>query len=211
MDRRRTRPSTDRRIHLSVLYVSPLQSRRHIRSQEHFYRLASEGHCRAFPAAYDYAITVFGFNVLILLIVYTARLELQDAVIDIMAAAVVAYLMLGPIVFMTPLLPFRDKMRTNRNELMSEIALRIRFELEEIRKKIPKDAISKEDEELVERLRKIGTVIGDLPVWPFDIGTLRRFLTAYIIPIIIPIATAGYAAWKAAEPTIDKLVHFFTQ
>lgn len=33
-------------------------------------------------------------------------------------------------------------------------------------------------------LRKIGSVIDELPVWPFDAGILRRFLTAYVIPLV---------------------------
>jgi hypothetical protein len=27
-------------------------------------------------------------------------------------------------------------------------------------------------------------MIDGLPVWPFDTGTLRKFLTAYIIPLV---------------------------
>jgi ABC transporter substrate binding protein len=61
--------------------------------------------------------------------------------------------------FIAPLLPFRGIMQRNKSQLMSEIALRLRHELEQIREKVPKNAISKEDEELIERLRKIGTVI----------------------------------------------------
>ena len=26
-------------------------------------------------------------------------------------------------------------------------------------------------------------MIDSLPVWPFDAGTLRRFLTAYVLPV----------------------------
>jgi hypothetical protein len=33
-------------------------------------------------------------------------------------------------------------------------------------------------------LRKIGAVIDELPVWPFDATTLRRFLTAYVVPAL---------------------------
>jgi hypothetical protein len=57
----------------------------------------------------------------------------------------------------------------------------------------PQGVISDEDEQLIERLRKIGAVIDELPVWPFDSGTLRKFLTAYIIPII---SSAGFPLAK---------------
>ena len=67
---------------------------------------------------------------------------------------------------------------------MSEVARRIRLELGRIRKKLPSELITREDEELVERLRKIDFVIGEFPVWPFDIGTLGRFLGAYMVPVL---------------------------
>ena len=34
--------------------------------------------------------------------------------------------------------------------------------------------------------------IDELPVWPFDPGTLRKFMTAYVIPIV----SAGYPVAK---------------
>ena len=60
-------------------------------------------------------------------------------------------------------------------------------------------AITAEDEQVIERLRKIGAVVDELPVWPFDAGTLRKFFAAYVIPVMgslfsLPVAKAiiGY-------------------
>ena len=50
------------------------------------------------------------------------------------------------------------------------------------------------DEEFIDRLRKVGAVIDELPVWPFDATTLRKFLTAYVIPVV---GALGYPAVKA--------------
>ena len=47
---------------------------------------------------------------------------------------------------------------------------------------------------MVDRLRKIGSVVDELPVWPFDAGTLRKFFAAYIIPAI---GSIGYPAVKS--------------
>ena len=102
---------------------------------------------------------------------------------------------LGPFVFLAPLLPFRDGMLKSKTELMGAVARRMRVELERLRAQLRTGPITKEDEELVERLRKIGAVINELPVWPFDAGTLRKFLTAYVIPIV---GAAGYPAVKMA-------------
>ncbi len=47
-------------------------------------------------------------------------------------------------------------------------------------------------------------MIEELPVWPFDAGTLRKFLTAYAIPIVssvgIPAAKAVIGLAKAYLP-----------
>ncbi|MFZ3352342.1 MAG: hypothetical protein WA268_15905 [Xanthobacteraceae bacterium] len=45
--------------------------------------------------------------------------------------------------------------------------------------------VTAEDEQLIDRLRKIGDVIDDLPVWPFDSVTLRKFIAAYLIPAVV--------------------------
>jgi hypothetical protein len=105
-----------------------------------------------------------------------------------MIAAVVIYAVVGPVVFMAPLIQFRAGMMRAKTELMNEVAQRIRSELERIRLKLRKDDITKDDEELIDRLRKIGAVINDLPVWPFDVPTVRKFLTAYLAPL----ATFGF-------------------
>ncbi len=67
---------------------------------------------------------------------------------------------------------------------MSEVAQRLRIELQRLRKQLAAGQIAKEDEELIDRLRKIGALINELPVWPFDAGTIRKFGTAYFIPVL---------------------------
>jgi len=135
----------------------------------------------------QYILTVFGLNLVILAAVSLINLGTSSAIYDLMAAAVVAYLCLGPLVFMGPLLPFRAGMVRTKAELMSEVAQRLRIELQRMRSQLMSGIITKEDEELIDRLRKIGALIDELPVWPFDAGTLRKFLAAYVAPI----ASAG--------------------
>jgi hypothetical protein len=144
----------------------------------------------------QYGLTLIGINVVLLIM----PLPLEFLV----AAAIAAYVCLGPVIFMAPLLPFRGGMLKNKQQLQGEVAQRIRRELDRLRLQLPSGSISKDDEELVERLRKIGAVIEELPVWPFDAGTLRKFLTAYAIPIIssvgIPAAKAVMNLAKAYLP-----------
>jgi hypothetical protein len=146
----------------------------------------------------QYVLTLFGLNIVIMMIVSYLFLEFSGLLISLMAAAIVAYLILGPLVFMAPLLPFRGAMLRNKAKLMSEVALRLRVELDHLRARLPSDTITAEDEALIARLRKIGAVIDELPVWPFDAATLRKFLTAYVLPIVssiaLPVATMAKAA-----------------
>lgn len=133
----------------------------------------------------QYLLTLLGFNVVLLVTIYHQHLTVVPESLNVlMAAAVIAYLILGPLVFIAPLLPFRGGMLKSKCQLMGEVAQRLRMELDRLLAQLQSGSISKEDEELIERLRKIGAFIDELPVWPFDAGTLRKFLTAYVIPLV---------------------------
>jgi hypothetical protein len=131
----------------------------------------------------QYGLTVFGLNVVSLVAISTLYLNVPATLFALIAAAAVAYVVLGPVVFVGPLLPFRAGMLRTKAELMGEVAARLRAELQRLRQLLPAGDISKDDEDLIDRLRKLGAVVDELPVWPFDAGTLRKFLTAYVIPI----------------------------
>jgi hypothetical protein len=147
----------------------------------------------------QYALSIFGVNVVLMAWVMIHDIigtqeGIPASLYALMIAGVIAYLILGPIVFVAPLLPFRSGMQANKAELRSEIVQRLRMESERLRKQLPlKAAVTKEDEELIERLRQMCAAIDELPVWPFDPGTLRKFMTAYVIPIV----SAGYPVAKA--------------
>ena len=131
----------------------------------------------------QYGLTVFGLNVVSLVAISILYLNIPSTLYALIAAAAVAYLILGPVVFVGPLLPFRSGMLRTKAELMGEVAARLRLELQRLRRQLPAGDISKDDEDVIDRLRKLGAVFEELPVWPFDAGTLRKFLTAYVIPI----------------------------
>lgn len=149
----------------------------------------------------QYALSVFGINVVLLVTITKRYIGLSPWLYGLIVAAAVTYVLLGPFVFLGPLLPFRSGMLHTKNELMSEVAKRLRVELDHLRGKLPSEPITKDDEELIGRLRKIGEVIEELPVWPFDAATLRKFLTAYVLPLL---GTAGYQLLKSALPSLLK-------
>lgn len=46
-------------------------------------------------------------------------------------------------------------------------------------------------EESIDRLRKLGAAIDELPIWPFDPGTLRKFAMAQVTPVLLPLISEG--------------------
>jgi hypothetical protein len=60
-----------------------------------------------------------------------------------------------------------------------------------LRQKIKKNEVTKSDEESLERLRKMGAAIDELPIWPFDPSTLRKFALAYVVPAALPLIGQG--------------------
>ena len=149
----------------------------------------------------QYGLTVFGLNVVSLVTISSLYLAVPRTLFGLILAAGIAYVVLGPLVFMGPLLPFRAGMLRTKNELMSEVAQRLRLELQRLRSQLTKGQISQEDEALIDRLRKVGGVIDELPVWPFDANTLRKFLTAYILPVL---GAVGYPAVHALLDSVTK-------
>jgi hypothetical protein len=131
----------------------------------------------------QYGLTFLGINIVLAML--TAYLfEPNQTLIVSTAVATASYLLVGPVIFVGPLLPFRACMIRNKADLMTGVALRMRIELENVRSRVESGVITADDEQLIERLRKIGTVIDELPIWPFDNATLKKFWGAYGGPIL---------------------------
>jgi hypothetical protein len=132
----------------------------------------------------QYILTILGLNLVTLTVISVMYLHMPVSLERLVIAGAVAYVIIGPIVFFAPLLPFRNGMIRTKAELMGEVSERLRIELQRLRGQLPAGIITKDDEELIERLRKIGAVIDELPVWPFNADTFKGFVTAYIVPMI---------------------------
>lgn len=128
----------------------------------------------------QYVLSVIGIN----LALWMAFNQLRSGALlhSLIGSWSVVYLLLGPLVFFGPLLPFREGMLKNKSSMMSEIAQRLRRELRRLHEQLDEGGITKDDEDLIDRLRKMGGVIEELPVWPYDMNTVRKFITAYVTP-----------------------------
>jgi len=142
----------------------------------------------------QYLLSIMGINVVLLVTVSLLYLGPLPYLTGVIGTIVVTYLVLGPAVFLAPLLPFRGAMLRTKAALMTEVARRLRMELARLRQLLPSGELSRSDEELVDRLRKIGAVLDEFPVWPFDAGTFRKFITAYAVPLL---SAVGYPIAKA--------------
>ena len=132
----------------------------------------------------QYILSILGMNIAVFAAVTTSMLGHARAESSLIAVAVVAYLVLGPTVFLGPLIPFREGMQKTKARLMGEVADRLRIEFERVRTQFKTTSPTEEDIEILERLKKLAEMINELPVWPFDARTLRRFSSAYLAPVL---------------------------
>ena len=139
----------------------------------------------------QYILTVLGINLVLLLRVWIYSLGEAAPIGDVLIPGAAAYLILGPLIFISPLLPFRAGMQEAKRDWTHEVARVVRFELDRIRLQLSANQITKPDEESLDRLRKVGAAIDELPIWPFDPSTLRKFATAYVVPVLLPLAGEG--------------------
>jgi hypothetical protein len=135
----------------------------------------------------QYVVTVLGLNVVVFATVSYMRMGRSGDEIYLVVAAMLTYLILGPIVFMGPLMPFHRGMLREKQRVLGEVVQRLGLEFERLRGQIPAGRITRHDDEQIERLRKLGRDIDDLPVWPFDPSTLKKFASAYGIPVAVAI------------------------
>jgi hypothetical protein len=132
----------------------------------------------------QYTVTILGLNIVVLAATVWEKLPHDFGHVAIIASATAAYLILGPIVFMGPLLPFHQCMDREKQRALAIVVERLRQEFNRISKQIPAGQFTAREALFVARLRKFGGTIEDLPVWPFDSRTLVRFASAYVIPIV---------------------------
>lgn len=100
-------------------------------------------------------------------------------------------------------------MLRTKAEIKSEVAIRLRHELRRIRSVLPNGEVTRADEELVDRLRKIGAVADELPVWPFDVATLKKFAASYLVPAVAFLSALS-DFFKYLSVPFKRLIAFFT-
>lgn len=148
----------------------------------------------------QYTLTILGVNLAILLWLTFNNLGAEPGIAALVLLAAVAYLVLGPVVFLAPLLPFRAGMLHARAEMLTLVAREAEIEVDRLTAALSDHRIGEYDIAALERLHRVGDLIAEQPIWPFDVTTLRKFLTAYIIPI------AGFGLALVLNVVLESIV-----
>lgn len=136
----------------------------------------------------QYALSILGINIAVVGI--TLHHISASLAVTIVVPALAVYLIFGPIIFLGPLLPFRGVMGDRRRAMMQVIAAPLEAKFDSLMEQARVGgAVSKQELDELERLRSVGTTVGEMPIWPFDARTMRLFATAYVIPVLVTLAT----------------------
>ena len=140
---------------------------------------------------HQYILTVIGINLLIFYFHNLNILEISFIIEIILIVLITYYFIFGPLVFFSPLIPFRKTMIRFKSELLNDFAHQLQDELGKLRRKIEESSIAKTEGDLIVKLKNIMNLIEELPVWPFDTRTINKFVIAYVAPaagsLVIPL------------------------
>ncbi|MCZ7400798.1 MAG: hypothetical protein O8C61_01085 [Candidatus Methanoperedens sp.] len=90
--------------------------------------------------------------------------------------------------FFYPIMGIHNAMQNRKIELMNKISVNLKNQnfFENIYKN---GNVDKETLKKIQDIREINSEISKIPVWPFDSETLRKFVTATVLPVIIAITS----------------------
>lgn len=127
-------------------------------------------------------VAIVGVNIGSLFVVLQMLGEATSIWIGVIAS--IAYLIIAPIVFVGPLIPFRPHMLRSKAEYLHAIADQFRDDLEVVLRYLNDDQASSTKLEKLERLSAVHARIARLPEWPLDTTTIRRFGATLLTPAV---------------------------
>jgi hypothetical protein len=137
----------------------------------------------------QYVLAAIGVHIVCAILVATivskASPQLSTFVATSIVFATIAYALAGPFVFVAPLLPFRKSMLAKKTEALGKLGDGLQRAVDAAVTKLPMEFPSEEQETEINRLRALLKLVQSEPVWPFDVVTVRRFFSAFIIPFLV--------------------------
>lgn len=185
-----------RTIAISLMFNRLLESAHKIDVYFHVDNCNGLSPIGTFAIRSQYLLTILTTNIIILYYVYHDFISASSIVMSLVIASILACALFGPLIFVVPLLPIHQAMRSNKTKLLNEISEQLRIEFDHTYQKLLTNKVSKEEGEAIDQLIKIRAIVDDMPVWPFDTKTLRRYLTAYMAPIALPLLQMLHGALK---------------
>jgi hypothetical protein len=113
--------------------------------------------------------------------------------------ATIAFILVAPVAFFLPLIPPHKHMERARGTARGLITRRAEAVYAKIQEGLVSGSeLSKTDTGTLEELQKLAKLVDDFPVWPLDVGTLRRFVGTVMSPFVIAILTDAFKKWFLA-------------
>ena len=138
---------------------------------------------------HQYPLAVIGVN-LVIFYFWDLHYLGHSAIINVvLIILVVAYFIVGPLIFFLPLIPFHEPMINFKSKLAKEFSMILQGKLDRIRMDISDKAILKEAGDIIIMLKEIIIPFRNLPVWPFDTETRSKFFMSYLPPAVSLIFT----------------------
>ena len=137
----------------------------------------------------QYVLATGGIN-LVFMIIVARSLGVSQEMTRLVIAATLLYVVGGPLMFIGPLLPFRRSMLKKKKKEMKAIGERLRREYDRTIDTLDKEEMPKGQLQSIKELEELRAFVAKTPVWPFDTSTCRKFLAAYILPILAVILTS---------------------
>ena len=130
----------------------------------------------------QYVLAVIGLNLVFMVLV--SHHFKDDSLVPYIAASVAFYVLGGPLAFLGPLLPFRRAMVTEKTKLVEEVGRAVEAKYSFCLQQLRANQLSEDDMKNAEQLATVLERVKSVPVWPFDVDTVRRFASAYVIPLV---------------------------
>lgn len=143
----------------------------------------------AFSVKAGYLIGVYGLAVVTATMTqsYLITGQFSGLIFDpVLVFGIIVYLLLAPIAFFAPIGAAHSSMKRAKNEAVMQIANQ--FEADFARLQIALSADSGEIKsklEKLEQIQKLHNIVSRFPVWPFNTGSLVRFFSSILSPLVI--------------------------
>lgn len=100
----------------------------------------------------------------------------------------IAYVIAAPIVFFAPLGVAHEAMRKAKHQQLLKIAKQFDEVYENLQEGLDdKPSNLEHHSRVLKELQELHKMTSKFPVWPFNLENVTRFLTAYVLPIVVPL------------------------